>query len=132
MSRTLADLRFEMANILYNVGALLTQLAASEPRNTADSLKSACTQFQQAAWVFQYLREQLPQPSGVDVCPEIMRMMQEICFAQAQECILDKSIQDTRKPSVVGKLLTIFETVFDCIKYTRERQKLQVYTTRVH
>lgn len=107
MNRTLADIRFEMASILYNVGALLTQLGASEPRNTADSLKAACTNFQHAAWVFQYLREQLPQPSGVDVCSEIMRMMQEICFAQAQECILEKSIQDTRKPSVVGKMFVI-------------------------
>uniref|UniRef100_A0A2A4JAU3 Tyrosine-protein phosphatase non-receptor type 23 n=1 Tax=Heliothis virescens TaxID=7102 RepID=A0A2A4JAU3_HELVI len=106
MNRTLADIRFEMASILYNIGALLTQLGAAEPRNTADSLKTACTHFQQAAWVFQYLREQLPQPSGVDVCSEIMRMMQEICFALAQECILEKSIQDTRKPSVVGAVAT--------------------------
>ncbi|XP_047042446.1 tyrosine-protein phosphatase non-receptor type 23 [Helicoverpa zea] len=106
MNRTLADIRFEMASILYNIGALLTQLGAAEPRNTADSLKTACTHFQHAAWVFQYLREQLPQPSGVDVCSEIMRMMQEICFALAQECILEKSIQDTRKPSVVGAVAT--------------------------
>lgn len=102
MNRSLADIRFEMACILYNIAALLTQLGASEPRNTADSLKSACTHFQQAAWAFQYLRDQYPQPSGVDVCSEIVRMMQEICFAQAQECILDKSIQDTRKSSVIG------------------------------
>lgn len=103
MNCSSADLRFEMASILYNIGALHSQLGASEPRNTADSLKAACTHFQQAAWAFMYLRELYPQPSGVDVCSEIVRVLQEICFAQAQECILEKSIQDTRKPSVVGK-----------------------------
>ncbi|CAB3250605.1 unnamed protein product [Arctia plantaginis] len=106
MNCSSADLRFEMASILYNIGALHSQLGASEPRNTADSLKAACTHFQQAAWAFQYLRDLYPQPSGVDVCSEIVRVLQEICFAQAQECILEKSIQDTRKPSVVGAVAT--------------------------
>ncbi|XP_028169896.1 tyrosine-protein phosphatase non-receptor type 23 [Ostrinia furnacalis] len=102
MSCSLADIRFEMACILYNIGALYTQLAASEPRTSADSLKASCTKYQNAAWAFLFLREQYTQPSGVDVSSEIMRLLQEICFAQAQECILDKSIQDTKKPSVVG------------------------------
>lgn len=103
MSSSSADIRFELASILYNIGALHTQLASSEPRTSADSLKAACTRYQNAAWAFLYLREQYTQPSGVDVCSEIMRLLQEICFAQAQECILDKSIQDNKKPSVVGK-----------------------------
>ncbi|XP_060801444.1 tyrosine-protein phosphatase non-receptor type 23 isoform X1 [Amyelois transitella] len=106
MNCSLADLRFEMACILHNIGALLTQLAASEPRTTADSLKAACTRYQNAAWAFQYVREQYPQPTGVDLSSEILRLFQEICFAQAQECILDKSIQDTKKPSVVGAVAT--------------------------
>ncbi|RVE46209.1 hypothetical protein evm_009167 [Chilo suppressalis] len=106
MSCSLADIRFELACILYNIGALHTQLASSEPRTSADSLKAACTKYQNAAWAFQYLREQYPQPPGVDVSTDIMRLFQEICFAQAQECILDKSIQDTKKPSVVGAVAT--------------------------
>ncbi|XP_052758573.1 tyrosine-protein phosphatase non-receptor type 23 [Galleria mellonella] len=106
MTCPLADIRFEMACILYNIGALHTQLAASEPRTSVESLKTACTRYQNAAWAFQHLREQYPQPPGVDVSSDIMRLFQEICFAQAQECILDKSIQDTKKPSVVGAVAT--------------------------
>ncbi|KAJ0182115.1 hypothetical protein K1T71_002837 [Dendrolimus kikuchii] len=106
MNCPLADIRFEMACILYNIGALHTQLGSSEPRTSADSMKAACTHYQNAAWAFQYLREQYPQLPGVDVCPEIMKLLQEMCFAQAQECILEKSIQDTRKPSVVGAVAT--------------------------
>ncbi|XP_047514216.1 tyrosine-protein phosphatase non-receptor type 23 isoform X2 [Pieris napi] len=106
MNCSLADLRFEMACILYNIGALHTQLASFETRTSADSLKLACQHFQNAAWAFQYLREQYPQPSGADVSSEILKLLQEICFAQAQECILDKSRQDTRKPSVIGSVAT--------------------------
>lgn len=103
MSCSLADIKFEMACILYNIGALHTQLGSSEPRTSADSLKSACQHYQHAAWAFQLLREQYPQPPGADVSSDILKLLQEVCFAQAQECILDKSIQDTRKPSVIGK-----------------------------
>ncbi|XP_030024253.2 tyrosine-protein phosphatase non-receptor type 23 [Manduca sexta] len=106
MSCSLSDIKFEMACILYNIGALHAHIASEEPRTTADSLKSACTHFQNAAWAFMYLREQYPQPPGVDVSTDIMRLLQEICFAQAQECILEKSIQDTRKPSVIGAVAT--------------------------
>ncbi|KPJ07130.1 Tyrosine-protein phosphatase non-receptor type 23 [Papilio machaon] len=106
MSCSLADIRFEMASILYNIGALHTQLGAAEARTTPDSLKAACTHYQQAAWAFSHLKEQFPQPPGADVSSEILSLLQEICFAQAQECILNKSIQDTRKPSVIGAVAT--------------------------
>ncbi|XP_063617343.1 tyrosine-protein phosphatase non-receptor type 23 [Cydia splendana] len=106
MSSPLADIRFEMACILHNIGALHTQLGASEPRTSPESLKTACTHFQNAAWAFQLVKEQYPQPTGIDVSPEMMALFQEICFAQAQECILEKSIQDTRKPSVIGAVAT--------------------------
>jgi hypothetical protein len=50
---TLADIRFEMVSILYNIGALHSQLGASDSRVTADGMKLSCTHFQCAAWAFQ-------------------------------------------------------------------------------
>lgn len=52
---TLADIRFEMVAILYNIGALHSQLGASDSRVTADGMKLSCTHFQCAAWAFQVL-----------------------------------------------------------------------------
>ncbi|XP_032510581.2 tyrosine-protein phosphatase non-receptor type 23 isoform X1 [Danaus plexippus] len=106
MTCSLSGVKFEMACILYNIGAMHTQLGSSEPRTTGDSLKSACQHYQYAAWAFQHLREQYPQPPGADISSDILKFLQEICFAQAQECILDKSIQDTRKSNVVGAVAT--------------------------
>lgn len=47
------DIRFEIGAVLYNIGALHTQLGAADSRNSADGMKLACTHFQCAAWAFQ-------------------------------------------------------------------------------
>lgn len=106
MPCTLADIRFELSSILYNIGAMHSIFAQAEPRNTPESLKAACTYLQRAAWAFQHLKDQYVQPPGVDVSEEFMKFFQEICFAQAQECIMEKSIQDSKKSSVVGAIAT--------------------------
>lgn len=124
-----SDIRFEMACILYNIAALHTQLGASEPRTSADSLKAACTHFQKAAWAFQSVKDQWSQPPGVDVCAELMKLFQEICFAQGQECILDKSIQDTRKPGVVGMFMIhlVYFSVFYSFQFIFYLMYLPIY-----
>lgn len=53
MPCSVADIRFELMNILYNIGALHTQLGAADSRTSPDGLKMACTHFQCAAWAFQ-------------------------------------------------------------------------------
>lgn len=99
---SLANIRFEIISILYNIGALHTQLGARTERISADGMKIACTHFQCAAWAFEHLKNSYPQPSGVDLAPELMTFMHQLCLAQAQECILEKSMLDNRKPTIVG------------------------------
>lgn len=98
------DLRHDMAVVLYNYGALHTQLAASAARETEDEMKLACTHFQRAAWAFETVREKYPFAANGDLYPELMLFMQSICFAQAQECILEKSLIDNRKAIIVAKV----------------------------
>ncbi|XP_039279943.1 LOW QUALITY PROTEIN: tyrosine-protein phosphatase non-receptor type 23 [Nilaparvata lugens] len=99
-----ADIRIEVLAILYNIGALHSQLGAGDDRSTADGLKMACTHFQCAAWAFQHLKDSYPQSLGVDVCPDLMQFMQQVCLAQAQECILEKSMTDNRKADISAKV----------------------------
>lgn len=101
---SLADIKFELVSILYNIGAMHTQLGAQDSRTTSDGMKMACTHFQCAAWAFQYLRQNYPQPAGVDLAPEVMQYMQQLCLAQAQECILEKSMLDNRKAVIIAKV----------------------------
>ncbi|XP_032670554.1 tyrosine-protein phosphatase non-receptor type 23 isoform X2 [Odontomachus brunneus] len=101
---SLANIRFEIISILYNIGAIHTQLGARSERISADGMKIACTHFQCAAWAFEHLKNSYPQPSGVDLAPELMTFMHQLCLAQAQECILEKSMLDNRKPTIVAKV----------------------------
>ena len=98
------DIKHEMACILFNIGALHTNLGAMDNRQTSDGMKMSCSHFQCAAWAFQQLNEKYPQPRETDLCQEIIRFMSTICLAQAQECILEKSIFDGRKPGNIAKV----------------------------
>ncbi|KAK2576419.1 hypothetical protein KPH14_005755 [Odynerus spinipes] len=101
---SLASIRFEITSVLYNIGAMHTKLGARTERTTADGMKMACAHFQCAAWAFEHLKNSFPQPSGVDLAPELMTFMYQLCLAQAQECILEKSMLDNRKPTIVAKV----------------------------
>lgn len=93
-----------MAVVLYNFGALHTQLGAAASRSTEEEMKLACTHFQCAAWAFGYIRENYALATSGDLMPELLIFMQQICFAQAQECILEKSLIDNRKAVLVAKV----------------------------
>ncbi|XP_076632683.1 tyrosine-protein phosphatase non-receptor type protein myopic isoform X1 [Colletes latitarsis] len=101
---SLASILFEIISILYNIGAMHTQLGARTERTSADGMRMACAHFQCAAWAFEHLKSNYPQPSGVDLAPELMTFMHQLCLAQAQECILEKSMLDNRKPTIVAKV----------------------------
>ncbi|KAH8270247.1 hypothetical protein KR018_006177 [Drosophila ironensis] len=100
------DLRFERAAVLFNIAASHTQSGASVTRGDVDGMKMACTHFQAAAWAYGELRERYANVnSGGDfMTQELLVFQQQVCFAQAQECILEKSLIDNRKPHVVAKV----------------------------
>ncbi|CAB3366076.1 Hypothetical predicted protein [Cloeon dipterum] len=98
------SIRHEMASILYNIGALHSQLGSFDGRTTADGMKMSCTHFQCAAWCFQQLKETLGRPKGSDMSPDLMQFLNYICLAQAQECILEKSMMDSRKSLIIAKV----------------------------
>lgn len=100
------DLRYEMAAVLFNVAASHTQVGASVTRGDVEGMKLSCTHFQVAAWSFGELKEKYTNiSSGADfMTTELLVFMQQVSFAQAQECILEKSLIDNRKPNIVAKV----------------------------
>lgn len=102
----ISDFRYEMAAVLFNIAGHHTQLGASVNRSDPDGMKLACTHFQIAAWSYGELREKY---QGINsnndfMTPELLLFMQQVSFAQAQECILEKSLIDNRKPAIVAKV----------------------------
>jgi tyrosine-protein phosphatase non-receptor type 23 len=98
------SVKYEMASILYNIAALYTQLAAEESREDSDSMKLACTYFQCASWAFGELKSKYSGDLRGDLSSELMIFKQNMCLAQAQECILEKSLADNRKAQIVAKV----------------------------
>ncbi|KAL8711581.1 MAG: hypothetical protein Q9220_003991 [cf. Caloplaca sp. 1 TL-2023] len=102
------NLRFELANILYNLASLYTQLAVSLNRSTSDGLKSACNYFCQAAGVISHLKDTVI-PDLRTTPPEDMDTMtlesiQQLLLAQAQECFWSKAVKDGLKDGLIAKL----------------------------
>lgn len=100
----IGDLDFELACILYNIGALHAELGATDSRQTADEMKVSCTHFQCAAWAFQTLMEEDRLHRSSDMSSDLLSFFVQVTLAQAQECILEKSMLDSRKASIVAKV----------------------------
>lgn len=100
----IADVKYELSSILYNIGALHSQLGALEDRTGAEGMKSACAHFQMAAWAFQHNRDSYPQPKGCDLSHDLLTFYSLVMLGQSQECILEKSLLDNRKPTISAKI----------------------------
>ncbi|KAF5377377.1 hypothetical protein D9757_008033 [Collybiopsis confluens] len=110
---SLNNLIFERAALLFNLGALFSQLAASEDRSNIDGIKRAAANFQCASGTFQYLRTiVLPTflfPPSEEDCPidlssPFIHVLEYLTLAQAQECFWQKAKIDNRTNGLVSKL----------------------------
>ncbi|KAL2836242.1 BRO1-like domain-containing protein [Aspergillus pseudoustus] len=102
------NIRFELANIIFNLASLYSQLAFSVNRTTSDGLKQACNYFCQSAGVLQHLR--------VDIIPDMrstppedmdemtLQSLEELLLGQAQECFWQKAVKDGLKDASIARL----------------------------
>ncbi|MCJ1279119.1 pH-response regulator protein palA/rim20 [Puttea exsequens] len=111
------NLRFELANILFNLASLYTQLAVSLNRSTSEGLKQACNYFCQAAGVIQWVKKEVI-PDMRSLPPEDMDVMtlesiQQLLLAQAQECFWSKAVKDGLKDGLIAKLAAKVSDFYD-------------------
>lgn len=95
-------------NVLYNLGALYSQLALSLNRTTSEGLKTACNYFCLGAGVIAHLKDHVV-PEMRSTPPEDMDTMtleslQQLLLAQAQECFWQKAVMDGLKDASIAKL----------------------------
>ncbi|XP_066142367.1 rhophilin-1 isoform X3 [Euwallacea fornicatus] len=81
---------FEKACVLFNMGAIYTQIGAKQDRSTAKGLDSAVDNFLRAAGTFRYIHENFTNAPSMDLGPEILEMLVQLMLAQARECLLEK------------------------------------------
>lgn len=102
------NLRYELANIIFNLAAMYSQLAMSSNRSTPDGLKVAANNFCLAAGTISHLRNTvLPElrtepPEDMDLMT--LDCLEKLMLAQGQECFWQKAVKDGLKDATIAKL----------------------------
>jgi programmed cell death 6-interacting protein len=102
------NLRFELANILFNLAVLYSQLAFATNRTTGDGLKTAAQYGVSAAGTLSFLRTEII-PDMRSTPPEDMdnvtlESLENLCLAQSQECFWQKAVKDGMKDGTIARL----------------------------
>ncbi|XP_042340090.1 rhophilin-1 isoform X3 [Plectropomus leopardus] len=93
--RTLA---FEKGSVLFNIGALYTQIGARQDRSATAGIDLAIDAFQRAAGAFNYLKENFSNAPSLDMSGPSLCMLVRLMVAQVQECVFERvtlTTQDT-------------------------------------
>lgn len=102
------NLRFELANVVFNLAALYSQLVSSLNRTNADGLREAANYFSRGAGAIAHLRDDII-PEMRSSPPEDMDNMtldclEQLFLAQAQECYWAKAVMDGLRDASIAKL----------------------------
>ncbi|XP_007471007.1 PREDICTED: rhophilin-2 [Lipotes vexillifer] len=84
------NLLLEKASILFNIGALYTQIGTRCNRQTEAGLQSTVDAFQRAAGVLNYLKETFTHTPSYDMSPAMLSVLVKMMLAQAQESTFEK------------------------------------------
>ncbi|XP_050309351.1 tyrosine-protein phosphatase non-receptor type 23 [Anthonomus grandis grandis] len=98
------SITLELGVVLFNIGVMHTILGSSDSRSNPEGMKLACSHFQCAVWAFQTVKEKYATTLAYIIPMEIPHFYKQVCLAQAQECILEKSMLDNRKSTIISKV----------------------------
>nr|CAD7439088.1 unnamed protein product [Timema bartmani] len=76
---------FEKACVLFNMGAVYTQIGTKQDRLASKGLDSAVDSFLRASGTFRYILENFTNAPSMDLGPEMLDMLVQLMLAQARE-----------------------------------------------
>jgi programmed cell death 6-interacting protein len=100
---------FEKAAIMFNIGAIQSQIALSYERSSQQGRVESKKAFEEAAGIFAHLRDTIslkidPETRPVDLSPECCSMLELLFLAQAQECAWEHSVATQKSPKILCRL----------------------------
>ncbi|KAF5757476.1 putative BRO1 domain, ALIX V-shaped domain, BRO1 domain superfamily protein [Helianthus annuus] len=104
------SIHLEKAAVLFNLGAVYSQLGLGFDRMTVEGRRQASHAFIAAAGAFAFLRENesvkasVGSSTTVDVSVECVGMLERLMLAQAQECVFENSIAKGSSNGVCSKI----------------------------
>ncbi|KAM6980456.1 rhophilin-2 isoform 2-T2 [Aplochiton taeniatus] len=84
------NVSLEKASLLFNIGALYTQIGTRSNRQTCKGLEEAISAFQKAAGILNHLKETFTHTPSYDMSPAMLSMLIKMMLSQAQECLFEK------------------------------------------
>ncbi|CBY11908.1 unnamed protein product [Oikopleura dioica] len=97
---------FEKACVLFNIGALYTQLGSRLSRAKRDGIEEAIEIFQKAAGAFNYIRLNFSNAPTADMSASFLNGIVNLMLAQAQEGIFEKKMLGGLHEATVEKLIS--------------------------
>uniref|UniRef100_A0A7N0V9M5 BRO1 domain-containing protein n=1 Tax=Kalanchoe fedtschenkoi TaxID=63787 RepID=A0A7N0V9M5_KALFE len=104
------SIHLEKAAVLFNLGAVHSQIGLGYDRSTVDGRKMASHAFIAAAGAFAFLKENVASKASVgssttvDLTVECVGMLERLMLAQAQECVFENTIAKGSTPGVCAKI----------------------------
>ncbi|KAG7220024.1 hypothetical protein INR49_000673 [Caranx melampygus] len=97
-------LAFEKGSVLFNIGALYTQIGARQDRSATAGIDRAIDAFQRAAGAFNYLKENFSNAPSLDMSGPSLCMLVRLMVAQVQECVFERVILTTQDTHFTSQL----------------------------
>ncbi|GMT00241.1 hypothetical protein PENTCL1PPCAC_22415, partial [Pristionchus entomophagus] len=110
----LGDVQFELCNLLYNLACIHAQIGAEMPRDTDEGIKKAFTHFGYSAYPLQVLRDEMNASRfpTLDFDRDTISLYLNIIMGQAQECMVEKALVESRKPLVIARLTSHLHDIY--------------------
>jgi len=83
------SISLEKASIIFNIGALYSQLACKDDRTRKKGIEKSVEHFQKAAGAFHFLRMNFSNPPTDDLSHHFLSAVTKLMLAQSQECIYE-------------------------------------------
>ncbi|CAI9775122.1 unnamed protein product [Fraxinus pennsylvanica] len=104
------NIHLEKAAVLFNLGAVHSQMGLSFDRSAVEGRRQASHSFIAAAGAFAFLRDNVAvkasvgSSTSVDVSVDCAGMLERLMLAQAQECVYENTIAKGSSPGVCAKI----------------------------
>ncbi|KAL8470857.1 hypothetical protein ACS0TY_033433 [Phlomoides rotata] len=104
------SIHLEKAAVLFNLGAVYSQIGLSSDRSSVEGRRQASHSFMAASGAFSFLRDNVAMKASMgssttlDVSVECVGMLEKLMLAQAQECVYENSIAKGSSPGVCAKI----------------------------
>ncbi|KAK2836488.1 hypothetical protein Q7C36_014357 [Tachysurus vachellii] len=128
----LASVGYEKTCVLFNIGALASQIASEQNLDNDEGLKTAAKFYQLASGAFAHIKDTvlsaLNREPTMDISPETVGTLSQIMISQAQEVFVIKATADKMKDGIIAKVANQTADFYgDAFKQCQYKENLPKY-----